>query len=486
MSALNFLRSRSSWIIFLLALAARICQLLTLKGVPHQLLFGDSFLFDHYGQLLANGTLAQAVGTEGVPMPPLYIAFLGSLYYLFGHNILIPKIIQIVLGSLSAVLLYKIGKRLWNKEAGILAGLIGAFYGIFIFYDTELLKNSLANSLLIGTFYLLLRKKREPDLLHTSLAAVTFTLAALLREQLIVLLPAVILWMFVSYRKGKLRIIQAAFLFLFLGLALPPAINSALFTCLPKSYGLGATSGIHFFIGNNPKANGTYMAIAGVSAFPRGHVRDAKRLAEETAGHPLTPREINRYWYQQSFGYIRSHPSRWIELEGKKLFLLFNHYEVPNDESYPFARKGSWFLQWPLFTYAFVCPLGLVGILLQRKEALGSSSLLILFVLFYSGVLLMTFITSAYRLPLHPVFILFTGYAVTSLWEACLQKQFARLFFGIVILAIFYPLSNSGTYLSEKDYEKKMNERLQFLSRSKGHEAAAVWGIVNSGSTGKT
>jgi len=184
------------------------------------------------------------------------------------------------------------------------------------------------------------------------------------------------------------------------------------------------------------------------------------------------------FWLRKGLEYIFENPREWLILESKKLFLIFNTYEIPNDENYPFNRKASWLLSLPLFSYGVILPLGITGMFLQPKENRSRASLLIIFTVLYTGVLLLTFVTSAYRLPLHIPFILFAGLSFSCLKDYFLRRNFEKLAFVFIVFLALAWVTHIGTFLSEKGYELRMKQRLKFLEQSKGRETERLYPIL--------
>jgi len=466
------------WIIFITALLLRLLYFLSLQGsVPHYYLFSDSFLYNYYAKLWAMGTLGTVTGGP-IPFPAHYVAFLSGLYHLFGYHPFLPQLVQIVLGSLSCVLLYKIGKAIWNKEVGLMAGILSSFYGIFIFYDLELLKSCLANFFLITTFYLLLRKKDRTDLWDYCFSSMTFSAALLFREHLIVMVPAVVLWtLYYFYPKKIKTALFGSLIFLILGLTLPGVMHRGLSAILPLNPGLAPTAGIHFYIGNHDTSFGTYSPVPGVATSSIGHYRDSKKLAERSVGRALSQKEADRFWFQKGIDFIKNNPKKWLTLELKKLFLVFNAYEIPNDEDYPFARKGSWLLRLPLFlilSYGLILPLGILGIFVQERAARPLASLLVIFIGFYILILLATFVTAAYRLPLQPALLLFSAFALVKVKETILLKRYQALLVMSLALTGMILLVNCRTYLPINKYEDKLRKRVHFIQNIRYDEPAIL------------
>ncbi len=91
------------------------------------------------------------------PITPLYhwIAFAWS--QIFGGTMLAMRMMSIVLGLLAIPLLYAIGRRLFNTQAGIYAAYFGALSQVQIYFSQEVRFYSLMTLLALISFYALLR-----------------------------------------------------------------------------------------------------------------------------------------------------------------------------------------------------------------------------------------------------------------------------------------------------------------------------------------
>jgi len=106
------------------------------------------------------------------------------------------------------------------------------------------------------------------------------------------------------------------------------------------------------------------------------------------------------------------------------------------------------------------------------------ASLLIVFVFLYIGVLLATFVTSAYRLPLHIPLILFAGLTLSRLLDWIKKENYDKLLFLLVIVALLAWPIHHKTYLSNENYEQRMKLRLEFLAKSKGAETEKLYAVL--------
>ena len=67
-------------------------------------------------------------GVVSASRPPVYPYFLMVIYYIFGHHFLIARLMQAVAGALITTLVFSIGKDMFDRKIGALAGIIYAFY----------------------------------------------------------------------------------------------------------------------------------------------------------------------------------------------------------------------------------------------------------------------------------------------------------------------------------------------------------------------
>ena len=81
-------------------------------------------------------------------------------------------------------------------------------------------------------------------------------------------------------------------------------------------------------MGNNPRADGSGYALRDARGHPRFEQQDAKQLAEQALGRPLTPGQVSSYWTGEALRYIRSRPGHWLKLMGRKLALALTATEV--------------------------------------------------------------------------------------------------------------------------------------------------------------
>ena len=77
--------------------------------------------------------------------------------------------------------------------------------------------------------------------------------------------------------------------------------------------------GLNFYIGNSPTATGFYQQLPGITPNIAGQAEDARRVAEQALGRPLTDAETSSYFFGLAWDWIRRSPGDAIGLFFYKL-----------------------------------------------------------------------------------------------------------------------------------------------------------------------
>ncbi len=146
------------WVIFGCAFVLRLLYLVEIDSIPlFYNLAGDGRAYDEWAQRIAAGDW---IGQDVFYQAPLYPYFLGVLQVVLGHHLRLIRLTQIALGALSCALIFRIGRDLFSRQAGIAAGLILSCYAPGIFFD-GLIEKSILDLFLLSLLLLLLSQARE-------------------------------------------------------------------------------------------------------------------------------------------------------------------------------------------------------------------------------------------------------------------------------------------------------------------------------------
>ncbi|WP_434385586.1 tetratricopeptide repeat protein [Melittangium boletus] len=415
--------SAGVWV-FIGALAVRGAYLLTAHGPAFDAPLIDADYYDYLGTRLARGE-----GFDPGPFwqPPLYPLVLGGLYWLLGPALLWPRLLQALLGALTAGLAYGLARRVSGQGwVGVLAGVAVALHGPLVFYDGELLATSLGTFL--ATLALWLAVREPPTWRAALLGGACVGLGALAVAPLLLLAPVV------AVAVGRGRWTRGALGALACG-AVVACATAANHARSGEWVLISANGGINLWLGNNADVDGA-MALRPGAAW--------ETLVEEPARQGLhTPGAQDAYFTHKALAWCGAHPGPCAQNLVWKARLLVLARELPRNEDLYVVRTQSPVLQvltaragdvalpsallWPL------AAVGLAGLLTgpgSRRAGLTVAAAAL--VLALPSVVF--FVTGRYRAPLAPVLCVLAALGVAALgrWRGA-----ARAAAGAGVLAVF-------------------------------------------------
>jgi tetratricopeptide (TPR) repeat protein len=446
------------WIlaIFVLALVLRTIYLLQIKANPH--FFSptmDPLYHDVWAQNIAGGNW---IGSKVFFRAPFYAYFLAIVYKIFGHSYIIPRVLQHLIGSFSCVLVYFLARKLFNRRVAIVSGFIAATYGMFMYFEGELLLDSFLILFDLLLILFLLKARENPKFSTWFLCGIILGFSAITRPNVLVFVPIVWLWIFVVFRKKKtLKVIftySASFLLGSILIISPVTLRNII--AGGDTVMIASQGGINFYIGNNENADG----VSAIFYKEDWQYRDFQQMAERETGKSLKPSDISNFYYRKGVDFYLKNPSSAFRLLVKKLYLFWNRFEISNNQNiYFFSRYSSLIRILPL-GFWLVGPLGLAGMILSmlalkrsRKVHSGKIAdrrkrilLPILFTLSYMASVVMFFVTARFRLPVIPLLIIFSGFSLEWFFERLREKEVSLVRMFLLILVPFVLLTNSNAY----------------------------------------
>lgn len=385
--------------------------------------------------------IAIARGREFIPdayfRAPLYPFWLGLIYKLFGVNLFIARLIQIIIGSISCGLLYLLSRKLFSETTARIAGIVLAGYPLAIYFDGELLiPNLLIFLLLLGC--LLFFRSQSIDR-QWYLPGLVFGLAAIARPNVLLFIFGILLWLFFSFRSRRgVRLVQ--FLVPILIVIAPITIRNYVKS---KRFVLIAwQAGTNFYIGNNPDSDGVTAILPETRGSWWGGYYDAKRLAEKALGKKLQGAEIDAYWLNQGLKFIKEKPLTALKLFLRKCDLWLAGYEVSNNrdiyffKNYTFLKFLIFQTGWLAFPFGVLFPLALIGLYRSRHQTRHLLPIY-LFLLTYSLSFIIFFVTARYRMPFVVFLIPFAVFGMVSLIKAPKREKVTNLIIFISAFILF-------------------------------------------------
>jgi tetratricopeptide (TPR) repeat protein len=430
------LPSDTAWflVIFGCAFLVRLIYLVQVDSIPlFYHLAGDAGTYDEWGQRIAAGDW---LGKGVFYQAPLYPYFLGVLQLILGRDLWLIRLVQIALGAVSCALIFRVGRELFSRQAGITAGLILAWYAPGIFFEGLIEKSILDFFLLSLLLFLLIEAGKGRRWNQWVATGAVLGLLGLSRENALILAAVLPLWIGFYFSDSPIFTrLQWIGLF-FAGVLLVLAPVGLRNLAIGGEFQLTTSQlGPNFFIGNHPQADGTYGSVRNVIGEPHLEGRDAKRLAERGLGRSLTPGEVSDYWLQKSWDYIRSQPGQWLELLGKKWLLVWNAREIEDSDDFYIYQQWSWLLRsmaW-ISHFGVLAPLAVMGIFLTVKQW-RQLWLLYAMILSLAASVAIFYVFGRYRFPLVPFLALFAGAGVVRIIAFYKEKNFQTLTIAAVLL----------------------------------------------------
>lgn len=457
-------------LIFLIALAVRLVYLHEIASVPfvvHPIV--DARAYDDWAVRIAAGDWW---GDAAFYQAPAYPYFLAIIYSGFGNDLWVAHLVQMAMGSLSCVLVFASTRVLFCPAAGVAAGAIMALYAPAIFFDGVIGKQSLGMLLMTSLLLLLVRFQQRPRWPLLGAAGAILGLLALTRENALILLGAIPVWLWLRFREAAPQQ-RAGWLAVF--------TLGALLVLLPvglRNYLVGDTFalttsqlGTNFYYGNHEGATGSYVPLLPGRSTPDYESRDATRLAEHALGRELSAGEVSDYWLARGLEFVREHPGQWLALNLKKTLMVWNQFEIGDVEDVYVYTEFSVLLR-ELLRFAhfgLLVPLAAAGAVLVWSERRNTWLLYWLALVLTAGVAIFL-VLARFRYPLVPLLSPLAGAAIARSVQLAREGRASQLgpagaAFAVALVVVHLPLMDepkqrsaayqnlAGISLRERDLE---------------------------------
>ncbi len=440
------------------------------------------------------------LGEQTFSWPPLYPLFLSLLYKTVGQNTTIVKVLQVILGSVSCVLVYFIARTIFNgRLVPIAAAIICCLCGTLVYFDGQLLSGNLDVLLELLIIFFLLFASRRRQIIWWGAAGLLVGLSAINRGGILLFLPIILLWMYMfprhrwgiegeSERPAFWR--TAIALLLPVGLVIFPVVlhnvryDRAVVDKEPKPVGLkqfvsmrflpiASNLGINFYLGNHWELRETNNINhpEHFIYFHRINDEPAEKGIESAFGQ-------SRYLVRQTLRHIFEKPADFTKLMRLKVFQLFNGAEIPRNANLYAFRQYSVVLSMLLwkkiiaFPSGVIIPLGLVGIFLSR-DLWRKHFLLLGCLLMQYLFILAFFVTARYRLPTIPLLAIYAAFALETFIRYVRQGAKRKAAVPIILLVVLVLFCNSftGRIETEHGYSEHGNVGNAFLKGGNIEEA---------------
>ena len=401
---------RSLVFVILFGLAVRIAYLLIYAALPDwSILTVDNHYHLNWAKDIASGNLS---GDTTYFRAPFYVYCLSFLYFLFGTSLWVPRIFGMVIGLISIFLTFRIAERLFNQKTAFIAGLIQAVFPLVLYFESEILLDSMFMLLLELALYRFLLWHDETTSKNSLWLGLAVGLAAITRPTILIfVLPIVTI---AIIKKTRIQSSLQKLLVIAAGAAIviaPITIRNAL---IGKEFvPISSQGGINFYIGNNSTADG----LSALMPEPLGHnwqIKDISYIAEKDAGKDLKPGRISNFWYRQALNEISEEPSHFLKLLAKKFYFNFSNREISNNRNLNDFFDRHILIKYNPLSFGLIFALTVLAVITGWKPHWGVR-LLCLTVLIYVFVSSLFFFNSRFRLPILPLYFILSAAGIESL-----------------------------------------------------------------------
>lgn len=386
--------------------------------------------------------------------PPFYPFFVSALYAVSDGSIWLVRSVQWLLGILNVAICWGIARRTHeDPRVASVTAVLAATYGMFAYFEGEVLTAALGVVTTTGAAWLLLEGDRKPSFVMTFLGGLLLGLAAITHGTALALAPAAAVWTLLGRRRWR------ATALLTIGVMLPVGgvtARNAIVSGEPVL--IASQGGINFYVGNNPQSDGKSALAPGFAEVgqvlqSKDRYRDSVEIAGETLaeremGRELSQAEISRFWYGKGLAWMRDHPKDATAHLWHKFVFFWSGHEISNNRDFrDQARRFTPILRVFLSQWALVVPFGILGLWATGRGR--ESRLLVAFLLTYALAITMFFVCSRYRQPAVAWLLPFAAAGGLRVWDrlrAAREAPRGAMTVGLALVALF--LCTNGRFLT--------------------------------------
>ncbi len=428
--------------VFALALTLRLAFLGQIESLPFlsQPVVDGQFL-DAWAREIAGGNWW---GDEVFYQAPGYPYFLAGIYSLFGDSLWRAHQIQMLMGSLSCVVMYFAASCFFDRRVGLVAGVILAVYPPALFFDSLIQKASLGLLLTCVFLWLVARFQERPSIQRACACGASAAILGLTRQHGLILLVAITIWIAFRYsdlpRSLRLRWVAAFVL----------SATLILSGVASRNYSVGETwaltssnFGANFYIGNHSGAVGLYSPLVSGRQSPEFESLDAMLLAEAATGRELTAGEVSRYWLVEGLSFILEQPAEWLAQLWVKAMLTVNVLEVPDSQDMHSYVEASPLLAglMSIMHFGILLPLATAGMLMAWSRGRDVWIHYCLPLAFGLSVIIF-FVFARYRFPLVPILLPIAAFGLVELLRRAWARDLQSLIAPASVIAITLAICN--------------------------------------------
>ena len=256
---------------------------------------------------------------------------IAGVYSLFGENLFALRVVEAVLGAVSALLLGWVGAATFGRTAGLIAGALMALHPVLAFLpSTQYSENTLVFVLVLALGAVFAAWRRG-GLWRWAIAGGLFGVAALVRPTTVFLLPGLGIGLLIAQRSaGRVRVMALLVALAALAVVVAPWVVRC-HAVHGRWFFIATGGGRQFWVGNNARAT------AETTSPTQWNAAELESLAS-------FPDEIarERWHYREGLRAVRADPARAGRLYLKELANLFALWPETFSHNVSTGRYGLW------------------------------------------------------------------------------------------------------------------------------------------------
>lgn len=407
-------RRRKIFFIFLIAFVVRLGALFLFEDDPR----GDAADYENIALNIISGKgfVSTRMGLYSY-RPPLYPLFLAGIFSVFRQSYFIVAFIQAIISSITCVIVFYIGKSIFDEKSGLISSVILALYPTLIFYSTQLLSETLFIFISSLSIYVFFKESNNYGQNYKwILLGILLGLGSLCRP---VIFPFLIFLIpfYVFSARGSLRKWFLVSCFTLLTI-FPWTIRN--YYVHGKFVLLTTYGGANLWMGNYSGAT--------------GYIGQPKNINQLVRQEGISETEKDKDFYKKGLNFIIENPSDFFLLSFKKFFLFWN--PLVEEHTGPTYIKDNNIDYKSIIAISFSCLIlfGIIGFF-NISDVWKKTGLLLILVIYFSMVSMIFYVSLRYRQPIIPAVSLFAGKGLRFFLPK-INRKMAGLFQGERIIGV--------------------------------------------------
>lgn len=270
--------------------------------------------------------------------------------------------IQLVIFLISGYFFKVLCAQLFDKRIGRIGFFAYLLYPYFIFTSLLPLKTIFTISLMVFCLYHFVRHLDKRRMINLVAAGALLGILATNRGTALVLIPVFIAAMLLHSNLKNTVIFMLATG----SIIVPFFLRNVIIAHDPVL--INSTMGLHFYIGNNKNATGSYVVQKDIRPSLFGHYYDGRKYVEKRLAHPVSDSEVNTYWIDKTLIFIKDHPLYALKTYGHKLLLMINKKAISSNYCLYYFKDHYWpfrLLDIP-YDFSLIFVAGVMGLIFAR------------------------------------------------------------------------------------------------------------------------